>query len=47
MITPAGSTSRAGKSCFHIKKIDPDTEKETRILVKRGFDLYRDIESFV
>jgi hypothetical protein len=35
-----------GKSCFHIRKIDPDTEKETRVLVKRGYELYRDIESF-
>jgi len=29
-----------GKSCFHIKKLTPEMERELATLVKRGVDLY-------
>jgi len=29
-----------GKSCFHIKKLSPEMEKEIGEMVKKGVDLY-------
>ncbi|MCP4049961.1 MAG: hypothetical protein GY730_04565 [bacterium] len=30
-----------GKSCFHIKKIDPDLENQITDALKKGYDLYK------
>lgn len=32
-----------GKSCFHIKTWDSETEIETRKLIKKGFSIYKDL----
>lgn len=31
-----------GKSCFHIKKLDSNLEKQIRDALKRGYDLYKE-----
>lgn len=33
-----------GKSCFHIKKLDPDMEAELRGMIQRGVQLYQENE---
>lgn len=35
-----------GKTCFHIKSLDPQTEKDITKLLKKGYDLYKNIRSF-
>lgn len=35
-----------GKSCFHIKTWDSETETETKKLIEKGFSLYKDLYSF-
>jgi hypothetical protein len=35
-----------GKSCFHIKTWDRETERETKKLFKKGFSIYKDLYTF-
>lgn len=40
-ISPELRKSLKGKSCFHIKKLSPELEKEIKQMVEKGVELYK------
>lgn len=45
-LSPEFMKKLKGKSCFHIKTWDADTEKEAKKLIKTGFSIYKDLYTF-
>jgi len=35
-----------GKTCFHIKTLNAKTERDIKILFKKGYNLYKNLKSF-